>query len=156
MLKRTAFIPEFLTSLVALSKLTKGEVHWSSRYPTQLENSDGSIFCFLFKSDEHIVFEPEEVKTLTVSRSTNNHATALTSEGKMFHPNSSTRKHKTLSKTQLHRILGHPSPEVVEHVADVVKGGNITILDDKPPKTIGCSTCALSKSHQVISRSSEK
>ncbi|RKF74105.1 hypothetical protein GcM3_091026, partial [Golovinomyces cichoracearum] len=156
MLKRTAFIPEFMTSLVALSKLTKSEVHWSSRYPNQLENSDGSIFCFLFKSGEHIVFEPEEVKTLTVSRSTNSHATALTSEGKKFHPNSSTRKHKTLSKTQLHRILGHPSPEVVEHVADVVRDGNITILDDKPPKTVECSTCALSKSHQVISRSSEK
>lgn len=68
-----------------------------------------------------MVFEPEEVKTFTVSKNIKNHVTALTSNRKIFHPNSSTKRHKILSKTQPHRILGDPSPEAVEHVADVVR-----------------------------------
>lgn len=156
LLKNTAFIPGFMTSLVALSKLVNGDIHWSSRNPNQLERVDGSIFCYLYKSGDHTVFEPQKVDCYKTSRNPNHQVAALTSGGKSLHPNSSKQKHKTFSKNQLHRILGHPSPEVVDHVVTAVREGNISILDDKSPRTAKCQTCALSKSHQVISRSSEK
>ncbi|KAI0993463.1 hypothetical protein K3495_g14721 [Podosphaera aphanis] len=105
LLKRTAYIPDFMTSLVSLSKITSKDIHWSSRKSNQLEYSDGSIFCWLFKSGEHIVFEPEEViheiKAIDDPKST------FTSGGKILHPNSRKIRHKTFSKLQMHRILGH-------------------------------------------------
>ena len=125
LLKSTAYIPNFMTSFVALSKLTSKEIYWSSRKPTQLENSDGSVFCWLFKSGDHIVFESGVV----VGNSNNNRqAWALNSGSRKIHHNSSLKRHKTFSRSKLHRILGHPSPEVINHVADAVREGNISIF----------------------------
>ena len=62
LLNRTAYIPDFMTSLVSLPKLVNKGVHWSSRFPDRLEKSDESLFCHLFKSGDHIVFEPQENK----------------------------------------------------------------------------------------------
>ncbi|KAI6248606.1 hypothetical protein HI914_03230, partial [Erysiphe necator] len=66
-------------------------------------------------------------------------------------------RHKKFDKLQLHRIFGHPSPEVIDHIADAAREGTITVLETKPsPKSIKCETCALSKAHQKISRISDK
>ncbi|KAI1004940.1 hypothetical protein K3495_g3273 [Podosphaera aphanis] len=156
LLKRVAYIPEFMTSLISLSKITRKNVHWSSRKPNILENLDGSIFCWLFKSGEHIVFESQEIIYEENSEIKDDPEGAFTSGGKKLHSNSSRLRQKTFSKLQLHRILGHPSPEVIDHVAEGAREGDITIIGERSPKTVECKTCALSKSHQVISRSSEK
>ncbi|KAI6251348.1 hypothetical protein HI914_00521, partial [Erysiphe necator] len=152
LLKRTAYIPNFMTSLVSLSKLVAGGIHWSSRTPNRLENTDGSMFCQLFKSGEHIIFERQEVK----SQQESSKNWALNSGNQERNLKNSHRRHKIFTKEQLHRILGHPSPEVVDHMIRAVKDENITIVGGKSPNTLECQTCALSKSHQIISRSSVK
>ncbi|KAI6247174.1 hypothetical protein HI914_05020 [Erysiphe necator] len=152
LLKRTAYIPNFMTSLVSLSKLVAGGIHWSSRTPNRLENTDGSMFCQLFKSGEHIIFERQEVK----SQQESSKNWALNSRNQERNLKNSHRRHKIFTKEQLHRILGHPSPEVVDHIIRAVKDENITIVGGKSPNTLECQTCALSKSHQIISRSSVK
>lgn len=136
-----------MTSLVSLPKLNNKGIHWSSRFPDRLEKSDGSIFCHLFKSGDHIVFGPQENK-VNLKKSDNCFKNwAVNSKFKEKNLKPSYHRHKTLSKDQLHRILGHPSPEVIDHVEHSVRDGNITITGGNSPSTVQCQTCALSKSH---------
>lgn len=144
-----------MTSLVALPKLVAKGVHWSSRNPDILERSDGSIFCELFRSGEHTVFEPKSYEALSKTEIRDNEAFSLSS-GVDKSPNSSLRRCKTFTKLQLHRILGHPSPQVIEHVAKSARDNNINVIEGKSPRTIECQTCALSKSHEIVSRLSQK
>ncbi|RKF62617.1 hypothetical protein OnM2_032078 [Erysiphe neolycopersici] len=102
-LKKTALVPGFMTNLISLPLMIEGGIHWSSPKPLKLEKTNGEEFCKLFRSGKHLIFE-------LVNSSDENISLALASTKK-----SSTR-HKTFTKKDLHRVLGHPSPEVIEHV----------------------------------------
>ncbi|RKF60240.1 hypothetical protein OnM2_052044, partial [Erysiphe neolycopersici] len=129
LLNRAAYIPDFMNSLVSLPKLVNKGVHWSSRFPDRLKKSDGSLFCHLFKSGDHIVFEPQENKVNFKEGKNRFKNCAVNSKIKDNYKPSYYR-HKTFSKDQLHRILGHPSPEVIDHVENSVRDGNISIVGE--------------------------
>src|SRR4051794_11320516 len=56
----------------------------------------------------------------------------------------------------LHRLLGHPGPEVMKHLPSNVLGITPSQISnsDYPPKTIDCDTCSLAKAHKIVSRRS--
>ena len=62
---------------------------------------------------------------------------------------------KIASSKDWHQILAHAGPETIQQLPNAAEG--IKISDTLPaPKTNECETCALSKAHQLISRSSIK
>ena len=69
-------------------------------------------------------------------------------------PHASFAATKTRSMEDWHQILGHASLDAIRHLETSVKGVNV--VGDKIPKTNKCETCALSKAHQIISRSFDK
>ena len=133
-----ALAPGFMTNLVSLHLLNVKGVHWNSESPQHLKCND-SIFCNLERIDHHWVFE----------RNTSYSAFANKRNTKM---KSKAVRHATFTEAQLHRVLGHASPEVIAHVV----ADDITIDRSSPtPSTIECETCSTSKATEIVSRRSE-
>ncbi|RKF71345.1 hypothetical protein GcC1_102017 [Golovinomyces cichoracearum] len=151
-LNKVALIPGFMTNLISLRLLNAKGVHWNTLTPLHMFQSDGSFFCTLFQSGRHWTFEKYPIKGIQAKKFSEKEQGVV-----CFGGANRNIRHKTFDKVQLHRIFGHPSPEVVDHISDAARKGSITVLNTKPaPKTIQCETCALSKSHQLISRVSDK
>ncbi|KAI0994425.1 hypothetical protein K3495_g13757 [Podosphaera aphanis] len=148
-LKRTALVPGLMTNLVSLPLITEGGVHWSSRSPLRLERVDSSGFCKLFKSGKHIIFNSNltPVKECVKSVLSANEGSISLKTGKTK---------RAFKKSFLHRALGHPSREVIDHISEAARDEDIEVLGDKASRTKDCQTCALTKSHEIISRSSDK
>ena len=129
-LTNVALTPGFMTNLVSLHLLNIKGVHWNSESPEYLTR-DGKVFCNLERVDHHWVFERN------------------TSYSSFANRKSQSKRHTTFTRAQLHRVLGHASPEVIEHVS----GDDITIDNSIPsPTTIDCQTCSLSKATEIVSR----
>lgn len=54
-----------------------------------------------------------------------------------------------------HQLLAHAADDAIQHLPQATKGVKIT-NKKKVPSTNKCETCALSKAHQIISRSTFK
>ena len=61
---------------------------------------------------------------------------------------------KVVSYEMLHKIMAHPSPEVVSHVAKAVRGLRIDEKSAPSPNSLNCLICTISKPTQIISRRS--
>ena len=134
-LTNVALAPGFMTNLVSLHLLNAKGVHWNSENPQYLKRN-GTIFCNLERVDYHWVFERN------------------TSYSTFANKKSNARRHATFTGAQMHRVLGHASPEVISHVG--AAGNDITIDDSSPaPPTIDCETCSLSKATEIVSRRTE-
>ena len=134
-LTNVALAPGFMTNLVSLHLLNAKGVHWNSESPEYLTRN-GNIFCNLEPIDHHWVFER------------NTSYSAFANQKKK----SQVTRHATFTAAQMHRVLGHASPEVISHVS----GDDITIDNSTPsPSTIECETCSLSKATEVVSRRTE-
>ena len=57
---------------------------------------------------------------------------------------------RTLSKPQLHVLLGHAGSDAIDHLPSNVIG--IAPPTGGSPKTINCEQCSQNKGHQIISR----
>ncbi|KAI1002788.1 hypothetical protein K3495_g5413 [Podosphaera aphanis] len=151
-LNKVALIPGFMTNLISLRLMNTKGVHWNTLTPLKMFRSDGSYFCRLFQAGRHWTFEKKPVGNTQANITSSEQQLSVFSGGV-----NRVVRHKTFDKVQLHRIFGHPSPEVVDHIADAAREGSITVLDTKPAtKTLQCETCALSKAHKFISRCSDK
>jgi Reverse transcriptase (RNA-dependent DNA polymerase)/Pol polyprotein, beta-barrel domain len=138
-LTNVALAPGFMTNLVSLQLLNCKGVHWSSEHPDKITRS-GKILCNLEQIDHHWVFE----------RNTGH--SSFTDRKSFAVRKSEARRHATFTGAQMHRVLGHASPEVIEHVS----GDDITIVNTTPsPSTIDCETCSLSKATEIVSRRTE-
>ena len=60
---------------------------------------------------------------------------------------------KKASVNDWHQMLAHPGREVIQNLENSVNGVKITSDEQIPNK---CETCALSKAHRLVSRSTEK
>ncbi|RKF59861.1 hypothetical protein OnM2_056016 [Erysiphe neolycopersici] len=124
-----------MTSLVSLQLMNVKGVHWNSMAPLK------------------IVRTPIE-KIELLSNTPHSKSAFIETNDKV---KNKIVRHKVFDKVKLHRIFGHPSPEVVNHIADAARKGSITVLDTVPaPESLKCETCALSEAHQLISKTSEK
>ncbi|KAI0994616.1 hypothetical protein K3495_g13565, partial [Podosphaera aphanis] len=154
-LSKVALIPGFMTSLVSLHLMNVKNVHWNSMEPLHLFRSDGTLFCNLFQSGRHWTFEKSPIENNWTTKSLEKSQSVCLGVANEKKENKT--RHKTFDKAQLHRIFGHPSPEIVDRIASAARDGTITVLDTVPaPRTIQCETCALSKSHQHISKILDK
>ena len=57
---------------------------------------------------------------------------------------------RTLSKPQLHVLLGHAGSDAIDHLSSNVIG--ITSPSGHSPKTINCEECSQNKGHRIVSR----
>jgi hypothetical protein len=136
-LLNVALIPGFMTNIVALPVLNRKGIHWNTRMPWQLEDSDKNHFCNLHQIDSHwVISYDDSCSSFATSRS----------EPKI----------QEVSKTDLHQILGHPGPEAVEKVPDAVEGIKVKARNEKAPTTVDCEHCAMAKATQHISKSNIK
>ena len=150
-LSKVALIPGFMTSLVSLHLMSIKGVHWSSMNPYRMTYPDGAFFCELYQSGMHWTFEKDPIK-LKFSKYSRAAFSGTNSNLKR-----NQTRHKTVDKATLHRIFGHASPEVVNHIAGAARDGSITVLDTtQAPSTVECEICAISKAHQIISRIPDK
>src|SRR5438045_2563784 len=131
-----------MTNLVSMYLLSIKGVHWSTRNPQQLTCNE-SMFCILENIGKHLVLER------ITGYSGNDTTKSAFANKKSIVP-----WHATFTGAQMHRVLGHASPEVISHVGTA--GNDITIDDLSPaPSTIDCETCSLSKATEIVSRRSE-
>jgi hypothetical protein len=133
-LNNVALAPGFMTNLVSLHLLNVKGVHWNSEDPQHLKWK-GTTFCNLERVDHHWVLERNTRYSVFANK-----------KKKSVSP-----RHATFTGAQMHRVLGHASPEVISHVASA--GNDITVDDSSPtPTTIECETCSLSKATEIVSR----
>ena len=137
-LTNVALAPGFMTNLVSLHLLNIKGVHWNSENPQCLTRK-GTAFCKLESIDNHWVFEQ------------NTGYSAFSN--KRIRKSIASRK-ATFTASQMHRVLGHASPKVIQHIE--AAGTDITIDNSSPaPSTIECETCSLSKATEIVSRRTE-
>jgi hypothetical protein len=131
-LNNVALAPGFMTNLVSLYLLNVKGVHWNSEDPQHLKWK-GTTFCNLERVDHHWVLEWNTSYSIFANKK------------------SIASRHATFTGAQMHRVLGHASPEVISNVASA---GNDIIVDNSSPTptTIECETCSLSKAIEIVSR----
>ena len=139
-LTNVALAPGFMTNLVSLHLLNDKEVHWNSEHP-ELLTRNREVLCNLEQVGHHWVLERNTTyNSFAVRRNTV--------------PTSSAPRHATFTGAQMHRVLGHASPDVISHVEDATVDVTIDIASPAP-STIDCETCSVSKATEIISRRTE-
>jgi hypothetical protein len=147
-LKRVALIPSFFTSLVSLSRLTSSNIHFDSGRNV------------LYRATER---SPEDIARLTrlgghwlvVHRSQPTaqpllqHAAFAANQRRPQH-SALPLKPRSLTKPQLHVLLGHAGSDAIDRLSSHVRG--ILPPTGSAPATVNCEECQQNKAHQIISR----
>ena len=142
-LLNVAYVPGYLTNIVAMGRLSRGGVHWSSSTPDILTYG-GEVFANLEAVGQHWVLQ----SALEFQHSA--YATTENRRRDKHTKKSADLSEKAISMELAHKILAHPSPEVMEHVQEAVTD---VIIDNSPlPTSINCVTCAKSKAIHIVSR----
>ena len=127
----------FLANVVSMQLLNQQGFHWSSRTPTKLECEDRSVACILYQNGGHVLFNNPNTeqcnKTALMARLNHNPT------------------FRTITETNLHRVLAHASPEVISHIHGPDHGINIDKLE-RAPEITKCMPCSLAKSKRIVSR----
>ena len=135
-LLNVAYVSEFHTNLVSQSILASKGVYFDG-WKNELHR-DGNPIAFVESSNGHYFME----KNLEIAEP------SIT--GSSF-----AVKSETMS--EWHQVLGHPSHETIKHLESATQGVKVSDINTgSVPKTNECETCALFKSHQIISRSPDK
>jgi hypothetical protein len=138
-LSEVAYAPGFMTNLVSESRLKKKGVYFDN-YKMHLHDKG----ITLAKVDEQDGLYVLESNSASFDAATSNTSTKTAM---------STCKKGTMQ--EWHEIMAHASTEAIKHMITATQGAVIT----DPTTTIRtnkCETCALSKSTEIISRSSDK
>jgi hypothetical protein len=133
-----AFASNFLTNLICFSKFTTKNVHWDieKRYL----HTNEMIFYYIELIEEHWVLK-------------NNSSFSDQSEDfAAFAINSvKSKSNKVTIDDEWHIMLNYAEIEIIEHLEKTID--DVKIIDDLSVfTTIACETCALIKTHHVISR----
>jgi len=158
-LSDVALAPGFMSNLVSLAVINTKGAHWNSEKPNYIKRN-GKILCYLEKVGLHWVLEKESTcgsvnSSMSAKRSAKaSERTAKLSANSFANAKSNTKRKAKFTSAQMHRVLGHASPEVISHVEDAM--ADITIDNSSPaPSTIECETCSLSKATEIVSRRTE-
>jgi Reverse transcriptase (RNA-dependent DNA polymerase) len=133
-LLNVAFVPGFLTNLVALRRFTEKGVHWDTQKRHLHQN--GKTFCYVDSVDDHWVLEKHPI-----------------SPSSAFAASTAPRPIYAASESTWHAVLGHPGPQALSHLENASTGAKIT---EKGTELAKCEPCRLSKAHKMISRRPEK
>ncbi|KAI1004941.1 hypothetical protein K3495_g3274 [Podosphaera aphanis] len=140
LLKDVAYVSGFMTNCVSLDKLTKTDIHWSSRNPTILEREGDSMpFCYLYQSGSHWIFEepgPFAAMAGTANRK------------------SMKKRLNKMTAAKAHVVMGHAGYDTINKLQDNCEGIEVDIAVPCP-RTSECPTCACAKAHEIVSRNSD-
>ena len=156
-LLNVAYVPGFNTNIVSQDRLAKAGIHYSTERSDVLTR-DRKVFAYLKKAgafrtlEDNLAFEDPAPEThLAGATSSNSSRKSRSDKGGR---KSAQPIQKTVTFDMVHKIMAHPSPEVVQHIEKAVKGLKIDKKSAEPPNSIDCVTCAVSKPTQLISRRS--
>ena len=136
-LLNVAYVPNFMTNLVSQQILCSKGLYFDD-WKMHL-HKQGKTIGFVKAHHGHYLLEDNLNKIVQTQKT----ATFTTT--------------KKASMGDWPQILAHASPDVIKHLEQSVKGVKVTNKDtDRVPKTNECETCALSKAHQIVSRSPDK
>lgn len=117
-------------------------VHFDSSVPHM--HSEGKTVFQIYHLGGHYTF-----------MNAHSHIAAISKQGTTYQVHVANKKSRTA--LEWHSIMAHPSHDTVMQLEK--SSSNVVISDislSQVPKTNECETCALTKSHHIISRSSEK
>ena len=135
-LLNVAYVSDFMTNLVSMSILTSKRVYFDTK-EMHFYRDSGTMAYVENYNGHHLMENNTETKGESAS------AGFATS--------------KTRSIQDWHQVLGHASHNAIKHLEEVTDG--IKVFDKNAgqvPKTNKCETCALSKSHRIVSQSPDK
>ena len=147
-LENVAFVSSFVTSLVSQSILDSKGVHFDTGGPRLYQ--DGTTKFILHRNGEHFTFSAAGPPHSYPSHAAKWISTAITSSSTAL----ISRRLRTRPANEWHRVLAHVSGEAITHLEKAA--ADIKVSDSYVPTTNQCETCALTKSQQIISRSSRK
>ncbi|CAD6505921.1 BgTH12-06853 [Blumeria graminis f. sp. triticale] len=140
LLKEVAYVPGFMTNCVSLDRLTKADIHWSSKNPSILErDGDPTPFCHLYQMGSHWVFEEPYPNSALVSN------TKRTSVKK---------RTNRITAAKAHMIMGHAGHDTISRLQENCEGIEIDFATPCP-RVAECTTCACAKAHEIVSRRSD-
>lgn len=150
-LQNVAFVGLFITSLVSQSVLDSKRVYFDTGEPRLYKNGitkyllhrNGGHFTFTATGLPH-PYPPNACKMLT--------AVATTSADEFTKANV-IKKHPA---EEWHMVMAHVSDEAIGHLEKPSADVKVSRSATSVPKTNQCETCALTKSHRIISRLSDK
>lgn len=145
-LENVAFVGSFLTSLVSQTVLTRKGVHFDTGGPCLYK--DGITKFLLHLNGGHYTFTASGLPHYYPDNATKVLATTVGTAANVFV--------KERSAKEWHTVMAHVSGEAIKHLEQSSADVKLSDSAASVPKTHQCETCALTKSHQIISRSSKK
>ena len=133
-----AFCMDFACNLVSYRKLKRRGFWWDNRPGNNcLRRADHSILAFLKDRYDQFILEdlPENITKTTFFTRRNS-----------FNSYTKRRPSRALAKIW-HLRLGHPGPQVLEHIVNCSQGVRI-----KGPTTVQCDECGTAKTRRQIRR----
>ena len=131
-----AYVSQFLTNVVCEERLRIKDIFFDSQKMRLY--CDGITLGLVENYHGHCLLE-------------NNLSSIIPGEPLLFFATT-----KTGSMDDWRNILGHASHNAIKHLEMSAEGVKFTDQTNRVPKTNKCQTCALSKAHQIISRSLDK
>lgn len=151
LLENVAFVGSFVTSLVSQSVLDSKGVYFDTGGPCLYQN--GITKFLLHRNDGHFTFTAMGHPHLYPQHAVRALSTTAVTPTVCI-SNTKTKPIKERSAIEWHKIMAHVSGEAIRHLQD--SAADVKVLGSSVPSTSQCETCALTKSQQIISRSSRK
>lgn len=128
----TAYVPDADVTLVAANKLKRRGFFWNMHDDSLINKETGEKIC---EMEEHYNLSILEFNEMPVGWSVN----AIN----LRHPEKATL-------WVWHLRLGHCRPQVIDQIRKIP---DVEVLKGEAPKSVHCTTCAVSKMHEIIQRS---
>lgn len=149
-LRNVSYISNFMTNIVSGSILASKGLHFDTM-DTRL-HINGTTLGYAPLISGHYFMEHPLISTSSASSAKSSASNATSSASADFRLMTHAVNSSNTAK-DWHNILAHAGQETIQHLESSVEGisisGNAAV-----PKTNECETCALSKAHQLISKSS--
>ena len=136
-LRDVAYCPGFACNLVSLRRLQRCGLWWDTRNNFLRRRSNASIVCHVLDRYDQFVLEDLPY---------NYSNAAFVARRKQFNSYTRNAPSKALAY-RWHQRLGHPGPQVLEHLVNHTQGVRI-----KGPTTVECDACGVSKAKLQIDR----
>jgi hypothetical protein len=138
-LLNVALMLEFFISLICLIKMMKKEIHWNIE-SKRLHRKE-IIFCFVESIENHWVLEKNS---------------SIDDRFDAFEAKSETSKSDLMiTSKKWHEMLSHSRSKIIAHFVERVNEIKIDDLDSTSSIN-RCETCALIKTHEIVSRRLEQ
>ena len=144
-----AYVPGFITNLVSLAPGRAAGIHFDSGRDVLYNKYTGKIVCRVFPDGGHWYLSQNTPEAAASSRTTLPADVALASSR-------AARRPITASRLRWHHIMGHPSPDAVDHLTANTIGAQIDEEDhSRAPSTLECWACIETKLQHQVSRRTE-